>query len=304
MGLESVTNIDDLVVTNPIKTDLRSKGDDHLRNIKIALATLLENVPGVKDGTPGELTIATGAIVPTAAMHYVDTQGDAASDDLDTITATNMYTGGFLWLRAQHTDRTVILRHQTGNITSLKGDITLDNTDKWVLLWYDGTDYHVMHTVNSKVFDTQYTEVGNVGADEDDLMSFTIPVNVFDKDGKVIRITASGKFAHTGVKQLSLKLHFGATSIELYNVNTGDAGDWWVEVIIIRTGSNTQQFKTLFYRDNLSNDTLTQAGIVVEDTAATETDSGTIIVKFTGEHVGGSTNDLVTQALMIVEELN
>ncbi len=141
MGLESVTNVDDLVITNPVATDLRSVGDNHLRIIKTAVKTLLENVPGTKDGTPATLTIVAGAITPTVAVQYVDTAAAAATDDLDTITGTNMYAGGFLWLRAANTARTVVLKHGVDNIVCQSGDISLDSTDMWVLLFYDGTNY-------------------------------------------------------------------------------------------------------------------------------------------------------------------
>jgi plastocyanin len=40
----------------------------------------------------GELTIASGAITPTGVYHFVDTEGDAASDDLDTISSPLMGT--------------------------------------------------------------------------------------------------------------------------------------------------------------------------------------------------------------------
>ncbi len=41
MGLESVTTIADLVATNPLATDDRSQGDDHIRNLKVAVRSLL-----------------------------------------------------------------------------------------------------------------------------------------------------------------------------------------------------------------------------------------------------------------------
>ncbi len=44
MSLESPVNIiADLVVTNPLGTDIKNKGDDHVRNIKVALKSLLTN---------------------------------------------------------------------------------------------------------------------------------------------------------------------------------------------------------------------------------------------------------------------
>ena len=43
MGLETVLNISDLVSTNPLVTDEVGAGDDHLRNIKVALKTDFPN---------------------------------------------------------------------------------------------------------------------------------------------------------------------------------------------------------------------------------------------------------------------
>lgn len=43
MGLESPTYVSDLVPTNPVSTDLRSQGDDHLRNLKTALQNTFPN---------------------------------------------------------------------------------------------------------------------------------------------------------------------------------------------------------------------------------------------------------------------
>jgi hypothetical protein len=60
MALETVTNIDDLVVTNPLSTDARSQGDDHIRNIKLALKTDLPNITGVMTATQAELNVNTG----------------------------------------------------------------------------------------------------------------------------------------------------------------------------------------------------------------------------------------------------
>jgi len=43
MGLETPTYVSDLVPTNPVSTDLRSQGDDHIRNLKIALQNTFPN---------------------------------------------------------------------------------------------------------------------------------------------------------------------------------------------------------------------------------------------------------------------
>ena len=44
MGLEAATFIDDLVVTNPVNTDTKSQGDDHLRLLKTVLKNSIKRV--------------------------------------------------------------------------------------------------------------------------------------------------------------------------------------------------------------------------------------------------------------------
>lgn len=85
----------------------------------------------------GELTIATGAITVTGVKHTIDTEADAASDDLDTINGGS--DGQVLFIRANNDARTVVLKHNTGNIycTGL-ADITLDNYSDTIALDYSG----------------------------------------------------------------------------------------------------------------------------------------------------------------------
>jgi len=78
--------------------------------------------------TATELTIASGVITVTQSMHTVDTESDAASDDLDTITGAD---GDVLYLLPADDARTVVLKHGTGNIVTGDGsDRSLDNTGR------------------------------------------------------------------------------------------------------------------------------------------------------------------------------
>ena len=88
-----------------------------------------------------ELTIAAGVITVTSNYHTVDTAGDIASDDLDTITISgNIGEGSILVIRPDHTDRTVIIKHNTGNILCNGNmDITLDDSHDFAFLVYDET---------------------------------------------------------------------------------------------------------------------------------------------------------------------
>lgn len=85
-----------------------------------------------------ELTINAGAITATQTFHRVDTEADTAADDLDTINGGS--DGRILILRAEHTNRSVVIKHNTGNIQTYSGaDVTLNETYMPVLLIYDGT---------------------------------------------------------------------------------------------------------------------------------------------------------------------
>ena len=84
-----------------------------------------------------ELTLATDTITVTQTVHNVDTQADAATDDLVTINGGS--DGQILLIRANHTDRTVVIK-ETGNIVIPQGTtISLADNTTYVLLAYDNT---------------------------------------------------------------------------------------------------------------------------------------------------------------------
>jgi len=87
-----------------------------------------------------ELTISGGVVTVTGIFHHIDTQNNDATDDLDTINGGSSYD--LLLIQARHTDRTVVVKHGTGNIQLKAGvDISLDNTDKILLLFYNGSNW-------------------------------------------------------------------------------------------------------------------------------------------------------------------
>ena len=70
--------------------------------------------------TSSELTISAGTITPTRSHHTVDTESDAATDDLDTINTTSVSDGAILILRAENSGRVVTVKNATGNINLLE----------------------------------------------------------------------------------------------------------------------------------------------------------------------------------------
>jgi len=83
----------------------------------------------------GELTLATDAITVTGSFHTVDTQGDASTDDLSTISGG--VDGMIVVLQAENTARDVVVKDSVGNI-QCAGDFTMDNTQDTITLMYSG----------------------------------------------------------------------------------------------------------------------------------------------------------------------
>ena len=91
-------------------------------------------------GVASELTLdAAGAVTVTGDNHTIDTLGDAATDNFDTV--NGMAEGARVLIHAENAARTVVIRHGIGNITTNSGDdITLDDTDKAAILVKVGTN--------------------------------------------------------------------------------------------------------------------------------------------------------------------
>jgi len=101
---------------------------------------------GIELEAGADLTIATGAIVPTHGQHAVITEGAPAVDTLTTITATNFVDGGLLFLQGKTAgDIITIDGSGAGNILAPKGGNVAFGvgTDDWALFIYDGTNWHL-----------------------------------------------------------------------------------------------------------------------------------------------------------------
>jgi len=97
-------------------------------------------------GDESELTIATGAITVTSSYHTVDTESDAASDDLDTVNGTRK--GQIVFIRANNSARSVVAKDGTGNL-KLAGDFTMDNAEDVLQLISDGTNLYEVSRSNN-----------------------------------------------------------------------------------------------------------------------------------------------------------
>ncbi len=96
-------------------------------------------------GDFSELTIASGVITVTTSAHTVDTEADAASDDLDSISGGT--TGQILVLRAANGGRTVNLID--GLPLRLSGDCALDNAEDTITLICQGSTWYEIARSNN-----------------------------------------------------------------------------------------------------------------------------------------------------------
>lgn len=94
----------------------------------------------VNYGPSPELTIATGEVTITASSHKVDTEANAATDDL--VTINGGANGDRLILRAASSARTVVCKDQTGNLRLAgNADFSLDHNHDTIELFYQGSNW-------------------------------------------------------------------------------------------------------------------------------------------------------------------
>lgn len=93
-------------------------------------------------GAATELTIASGAVTKTQSFHKIDTEADAISDDLNTISGGA--EGEIIIIRIVDAARKVTVKDGTGNI-ELGADVLLDSVGEMLTLIHDGSNWQVVN---------------------------------------------------------------------------------------------------------------------------------------------------------------
>jgi hypothetical protein len=95
--------------------------------------TILEKAAVLKYS---ELTLSSGVITVTSNYHTIDTEGNASTDDLDTISGAAV--GQFLILQPASSGRDVTIKNGGGNIYTRDGaDVVMTSTSTPLLLLFD-----------------------------------------------------------------------------------------------------------------------------------------------------------------------
>ena len=149
------------------------------------------------------------------------------------------------------------------------------------------TDGWELRLIGSNPLWVQNSDVNNSGTGETDLHIYTLPTAHFNVNNRAIRITAWGVFAANGNTK-TVRLRFGGGTAIVANFVTAapNGSRWRLQAMIVRTASNAQEvfFESMVALLHEQQFRQTQ----------TETDSGALVLKVTGQSGTGS-NDITIQ---------
>lgn len=181
--------------------------------------------------------------------------------------------------------------------TPAQGDIHYRNVANWVIL-SAGTAGEVLQTGGAAAnpswskrhskLNVDLTQVGNVGAGEDDLITYSLPANTLAAAGDGLRITAWGNLANNANVK-TIKFYWGATVIVNEAAVANTAHGWRIEVLLFRRASNIQECSVRYEEDNVL--------VIDQFVAMTETDTAAITIKCTG--TATTTNDIIQHGLSV-----
>jgi len=138
-----------------MEDDARTEGE--MKQAFEDLRDVIEELVG--GGAESELTISSGTVTATGSCHSIDTEGDDSTDDLTNILQTNTPDGRFLFIHPQDSSRTVVVKNAaggTGQILTADGaDVTLDNTNMWMVLKRTSTNWQEVGRFNFSASTTQ-----------------------------------------------------------------------------------------------------------------------------------------------------
>lgn len=100
------------------------------------------------------------------------------------------------------------------------------------------------------------------------LNSVTIPANSFNANGRSLEVIAWGTLA-ANANAKNLKIYFGGTAVATVTGSTANGKDYYVELVVVRTGASSQSAVGYLQIDTGTAGTMVVNGAVAEtDTAA------------------------------------
>lgn len=145
-------------------------------------------------------------------------------------------------------------------------------------------------TKTSGVIKVDTTAVANVGGGADDLITYSLPANVLDANGKGVRITWLFQCANTADNK-TIICYFGSTAVLTFAANGYTNLALKAVAEVFRTGASAQ----LSFCIGTASGT---ASTILKSTPA-EACSGAITIKATGESATSTSNEVVQEALLV-----
>jgi hypothetical protein len=229
---------------------------------------------------------------PQAVDNLTATADPAVGND-----NTQDYGPGSLWLNASNNRVWVCESAATGAaLWALSGVVPGAGVLPSGMLTYFGggaqsfADAGVIYRYQS----TTGTGNGN-DTTEDTLQTFSLPASSLDIAGRTLQIVASGSLANNSHSKTA-RLYFGASIVATTGAQTGANIGWQLQLQVQKAASNSQ---IGFYSPIVGT---THGGISLPQ-AGTETDTGAITIKVTGQTGTAAANDVVLNSL-VIEALN
>lgn len=138
------------------------------------------------------------------------------------------------------------------------------------------------------------TAAVNASTTETDLMSYTVAASKLATAGDIIEVVAWGSTANNANVK-TLKIYWAGSAVHSITQTSSILGKWTASLRVIKTGASTQDWATSYHEGVTANGTLKGA---VDVGTATGTDTGTLVLKFTGTS-NTAASDVIQEGMIV-----
>lgn len=132
---------------------------------------------------------------------------------------------------------------------------------------------------------------------ETDLLNYTLPAGTLASNGQAVRIQASGTLAAT-TRSRTVRLYFGSTVISTVATTNSANIVWKIDAMVIRVDGTNQRVNAI-----ITLGTASAIAAILTNSSPTETLSGALSMKVTGQSAGAAVADDVVGNFYVAEFL-